>query len=106
MNSDILKGKWNQMTGELKSKWGQLTDNDWTEINGDKDRLVGKIQERYGKAKDAVSREVDEFFQRHNQTTNTGNTGTGNTGTTGQRGNQGTQTNPTTQPGDRNRKVS
>ena len=62
MNSDVLKGKWNQMIGGLKQKWGDLTDNDWTHINGDKDKLVGKIQERYGYAKDRAAREVDQYF--------------------------------------------
>src|ERR1043166_2235697 len=60
MNSDVLKGKWKQMMGGLKQKWGDLTENDWTHINGDRDKLVGKIQERYGYAKDRAAREVDD----------------------------------------------
>jgi uncharacterized protein YjbJ (UPF0337 family) len=70
MNTDTFKGKWNQLKGDLKAKWGDLTDDDWTEISGNKDKLIGKIQEKYGRAKDVVSREVDEFFNRdghHNQ---------------------------------------
>jgi uncharacterized protein YjbJ (UPF0337 family) len=62
MNEDILKGKWKQLVGTLKQKWADLTDDDWTHINGDKDRLVGKIQERYGYARDRASQEVDAFI--------------------------------------------
>ena len=61
MNWDTVKGKWGQMTGEVKSKWGELTDDEITEAEGDRDKLVGKIQERYGIAKDEAERQVDEF---------------------------------------------
>ena len=69
MNTDILKGKWNQLKGELKQKWGQLTDDDWTAISGDKDKLVGKLQERYGHTRDKAAREVDDFLSRHSSDT-------------------------------------
>jgi len=62
MNWDILKGKWNQMMGHLKSKWGKLTDNDWIAIGGKKDVLVGKVQERYGYKKDQAEKEVDDYI--------------------------------------------
>jgi len=62
MNKDILKGKWNEMKGELKVKWANLTDDDWTRISGDRDKLIGMLQQRYGRSKDETSREVDEFF--------------------------------------------
>jgi uncharacterized protein YjbJ (UPF0337 family) len=62
MNQDTLKGKWRQWVGTLKQKWADLTDDDWKHIDGDKDRLVGKIQERYGYAKDQAAREVDAFM--------------------------------------------
>ncbi|KIN61977.1 Stress response protein CsbD [Sulfitobacter noctilucicola] len=61
MNWDTVKGKWGQMTGEVKSKWGELTDDEITEAEGDREKLVGKIQERYGIAKDEAERQVDEF---------------------------------------------
>jgi uncharacterized protein YjbJ (UPF0337 family) len=48
---DSLKGNWNQLKGKVKEKWGLLTDDDITHIGGHKDRLIGKLQERYGKAK-------------------------------------------------------
>ena len=63
MNQDILKGKWKQWVGNLKQKWADLTDDDWKHIDGDKDRLIGKVQERYGYARDRASREVDDYLR-------------------------------------------
>ena len=62
MNQDILKGKWNEMKGELKRKWGNLTDDDWMRISGDRDKLIGILQQRYGRTKEEVTREVAEFL--------------------------------------------
>jgi uncharacterized protein YjbJ (UPF0337 family) len=59
MNQTSIKGKWNQMKGDAKKKWGNLTDDDLRQIEGDRDKLVGKIQERYGKSKEEAEREVD-----------------------------------------------
>ena len=61
MNWDTIQGKWKQSTGAVKEKWGKLTDDDLTVIAGKKDQLVGKIQERYGIAKDAAEKQVDDF---------------------------------------------
>lgn len=55
------KGKWNQLKGEAKKKWGKLTDDDIQQVDGDKDKLVGKIQERYGKTKEEAKKEVDSW---------------------------------------------
>ena len=62
MNWDVLKGQWNQFLGRLRSKWGKLTDDDLTQINGQRDQLEGKIQERYGFAKDQVRKDVDTWL--------------------------------------------
>jgi uncharacterized protein YjbJ (UPF0337 family) len=62
MNWDSLKGQWKQFTGQMRSKWGKLTDDDWNFIGGKKDTLVGKLQERYGFNKDQAAREVDDFI--------------------------------------------
>jgi uncharacterized protein YjbJ (UPF0337 family) len=56
-----MKGKWNQMKGDAKKKWGNLTDDDLQQVEGDHDKLVGKIQERYGKSKEEAEREVNEW---------------------------------------------
>ena len=62
MNWDHIKGNWKQFTGQLKSKWGKLTDDDWTLVGGKKDALVGKLQERYGYQRDRAEKEVDDFI--------------------------------------------
>ncbi|HEY7096865.1 MAG TPA: CsbD family protein [Terriglobales bacterium] len=61
MNTDKMEGKWKQMKGSLKTRWGKLTDDDLTVIEGQKDQLVGRIQERYGIARDEAQRQVDEW---------------------------------------------
>lgn len=61
MNSEELKGKWNQLKGKAKVKWGELTDDDLDVVEGERDQLVGKIQERYGKSKEEAEREVDSW---------------------------------------------
>lgn len=61
MNWDQVEGKWKQYTGEIKTKWGKLTDDDLTVIRGKRDQLAGKIQERYGVAKDQAEAQIDEF---------------------------------------------
>ena len=65
MNEDTLKGKWHQIKGEVKSRWGQLTDDDLDRVEGDAEKLIGRVQERYGFARDDAKREVDAFIQRH-----------------------------------------
>jgi uncharacterized protein YjbJ (UPF0337 family) len=61
MNNDRVEGKWKQMKGSLKSRWGKLTDDDLDVIEGQKDQLVGKVQERYGIAKDEAQKQVDDW---------------------------------------------
>lgn len=61
MNSDEMKGKWKQLTGDVKKRWGKLTDDDLAEIGGDRDKLVGKLQERYGKSREEAEKELDSW---------------------------------------------
>jgi uncharacterized protein YjbJ (UPF0337 family) len=61
MNKDRIAGNWKQISGKVREKWGQLTDNDLTEIDGKREQLVGKIQKSYGVAKDAAEQQVSEF---------------------------------------------
>jgi len=65
MNQDTIKGWWNQLKGKVREKWGDLTDDDLEKIAGQKDQLVGTLQERYGKTRDEVEKEVDEFWRTH-----------------------------------------
>ena len=61
MNSDQMKGKWKQLKGSVKERWGKLTDDDLDVISGQQDQLVGKIQERYGIARDEAQKQFDEW---------------------------------------------
>lgn len=61
MNWDQMAGKWKQMKGSVKTRWGKLTDDDLDVIAGQKDQLIGRIQERYGVAKEEAHRQVDEW---------------------------------------------
>ena len=54
MNADQVKGKIKQLSGEIKRKWGQLTDDDLTEAQGNLEKLVGKIQQRTGEKREAI----------------------------------------------------
>jgi uncharacterized protein YjbJ (UPF0337 family) len=61
MNWDRVQGQWKQLKGKLKTKWGKLTDDDLDIIAGQKDQLIGKIQERYGLKKEEAQRQVEEW---------------------------------------------
>lgn len=62
MNRDQLEGNWKQLVGTVRSKWGELTDNDVQEVKGDYEKLQGRLQERYGYTKEKAQREVDEWL--------------------------------------------
>lgn len=65
MNEDILKGKWKQIKGQAKVYWGKLTDDDLTQMDGTTDKLVGRLQERYGYTKEEAEREVNKFLKKY-----------------------------------------
>lgn len=65
MNKDEIGGNWKQFKGKAKEKWGKLTDDEMTVIEGKRDQLVGKIQERYGYAKDQAENEVKDWETRN-----------------------------------------
>mgnify|MGYP001161526321 FL=1 len=65
MNWDRIEGNWKQFKGQVKEGWGKLTDDDIAVINGQRDQLVGRIQERYGCAKDEAERQVKAWERRH-----------------------------------------
>jgi uncharacterized protein YjbJ (UPF0337 family) len=60
MNTDIVKGKWKQIRGQSKKWWGKLTDDDLDVIDGNRDLLIGRLQERYGYSKDRAAQEINE----------------------------------------------
>lgn len=62
MNEDRIKGQWKQLNGKVKARWGKLTDDDVRVSEGNAEYLEGKLQERYGMAKDAAKKEVSDFI--------------------------------------------
>jgi uncharacterized protein YjbJ (UPF0337 family) len=62
---DYFEGKWHQMKGKIKQKWGRLTDDDITQINGKHEQLVGKLQTKYGYAKDQAEKEINRWKTEH-----------------------------------------
>ena len=63
MDWNRVEGNWKQMKGTVKEKWGKLTDDDLTFISGRRDQLEGKIQERYGYAKDQARKEIEDWYR-------------------------------------------
>jgi uncharacterized protein YjbJ (UPF0337 family) len=61
MNWDQIKGKWKQFKGNAQQQWGKLTEDDLQIIDGKREELVGRIQERYGIAREEADRQVKEF---------------------------------------------
>jgi len=61
MNKNEIKGGWTELKGKIKAKWGELTDDELTEAEGKAEELVGKIQRKYGGAKEAIQRELDDL---------------------------------------------
>lgn len=61
MNWDRIQGNWKQVVGKAKAQWGKLTDDDLDVVAGRREQLAGKIQERYGIAKDDVERQIADF---------------------------------------------
>ncbi len=61
MNADVFKGQWKQLRGDIKMRWGRLTDDDLDSVDGIMDKLVGRLQERYGWGKEQALREMDTW---------------------------------------------
>src|ERR1700753_4000293 len=66
MDWNRLAGHWKQFKGAAKEKWGKLTDDDLNVIEGRREQLEGKLQQRYGYAKDQVRKDVDDWFNTLN----------------------------------------
>ena len=62
MNWDVIQGKWKQLKGEARMQWGKITDSEWDELAGNKDKFLGKLQERYGWSKDEAQKRADQYF--------------------------------------------
>jgi uncharacterized protein YjbJ (UPF0337 family) len=67
MNWDQMQGKWKQMRGSLRQQWGKLTDDDIEVIGGNRDKLVGILQERYGIAREEAQKRADEWASAYKE---------------------------------------
>ena len=65
MYEDVLKGKWHEIKGGIKQKWGKLTDDDLTEVEGSAEKLMGILQKKYGYTKEKAEQEYHDFFGRY-----------------------------------------
>lgn len=61
MNADQLKGQWKQIKGEVQKQWGKLTDDEIDRIGGEREKLIGTLQKKYGMTKERAEREVKDF---------------------------------------------
>jgi uncharacterized protein YjbJ (UPF0337 family) len=62
MNPEIFKGRWHQLRGEIRTRWGKLTDDDLTQIQGHAEKMIGKLQERYGYKREQAEKELNDFL--------------------------------------------
>ena len=62
MNRDSLQGQWMQLKGKIRQQWGKLTDDDLAKMQGGAEQLIGKLQERYGYAREQAERELDRWL--------------------------------------------
>jgi len=65
MNTDIISGQWKQLKGKIKERWGELTEDDLAAAAGMRDKLLGRLQERYGIAKDEAERQLTDFEKKY-----------------------------------------
>lgn len=65
MNRDQMEGNWKQLKGKVRAKWGDLTDDDIASVEGRREQLVGRIQERYGNTKAEAEKAVDEWLSKN-----------------------------------------
>ena len=68
MNWDQIEGKWKQMKGSVREKWGKLTDSDFEQIAGNRDKFLGRLQERYGYTREKAEKELDQWTQSERET--------------------------------------
>ena len=79
MNWDQVEGKWKQMKGSVRQKWGKLTDSDYEQIAGSRDKFLGRLQERYGYTRDKAEKELDEWMRAEPEEMDMPKTRTGGT---------------------------
>ncbi len=61
MNWDTIEGMWNQLKGAARERWGEITESEWEQTGGKRDKILGKLQEKYGWTRERAERELDEW---------------------------------------------
>ena len=69
MNWDRIEGNWKEFKGRVREQWGKLTDDDIDVAAGKRDQLIGRIQERYGIAREVADRQVTDWLGRQREDT-------------------------------------
>ncbi len=69
MNEDIIKGKWKEIKGEIKTLWGKVTDNELDKTTGKLESIVGIIQQRYGSNKEEIQNKLHSIISKFSETT-------------------------------------
>lgn len=64
MNWDTVEGTWKEMKGKAKATWGEITDDEWSKIQGRREEMVGLIQKKYGHSRDAAEKAVDDWQRK------------------------------------------
>ena len=67
INEDILKGKWKELKGSVQKQWGKITDDQFTQISGDRTKLIGQVQTAYGVAREEAERQVKAWEDMQDQ---------------------------------------
>lgn len=65
MNWDRVEGNWKQFKGQIQQQWGKLTDDDLDKMKGTQTELAGRLQERYGIAREDAEKQIDDWLRRH-----------------------------------------
>lgn len=65
MNRDTLEGQWKQLKGKVREAWGDFTDDEWEQMKGSRENMVGKLQEKFGYERERAEREVDRFAREN-----------------------------------------
>jgi uncharacterized protein YjbJ (UPF0337 family) len=65
MNPEILRGRWNELKGDIRTRWGKLTDDDVMQVQGQAEKLIGMLQQRYGYKREQAEKEINDFLNTH-----------------------------------------
>jgi len=65
MNPEILRGRWNELKGDVRTRWGKLTNDDVMQIQGQAEKLIGMLQQRYGYKREQAENEINDFLNTH-----------------------------------------